>query len=116
MAGMNEPTQLDLLRQAQRRRDRGLARALSHAENLSLGWNIAADAALSRYLETITGTFLAEQFVAWARRVVGDPPDPRAWGGPIRRAAIAGMIQHIGYAPAASSNHSPKALWRAIQK
>ena len=113
---MSEPTQLELLAQARKRRDRGLERALTHAENIALGWNIAADAALAKYLETIgAGTFLAEQFVAWARRVVGSPPDPRAWGGPIQRAARAGRIVRVGYAPAASSNCSPKALWRAAQ-
>lgn len=114
---MAEPTQLDLLAQARKRRDRGLERVLTHAENLSIGWNMAADVALEKYLESIVGgTFLAEQFVTFARRIVGDPPDGRAWGGPIRRAAIAGTIKRVGYGLAASSNHSPKALWQEVPR
>jgi len=58
--------------------------------------------------------FLAEQFVEYATKRYGllPPPDGRAWGGPVRRAALAGKIRKVGYAPANTSNRSPKALWQ----
>jgi hypothetical protein len=114
---MTEPTQLDLLAQARKRRDRGLERVLTHAENVLTGWNMAADQVLDEYLVSIAGgTFLAEQFRQYAECKVGAPPDARAWGGPIRRAAIAGRIERVGWGMAASSNNSPKALWKAKRR
>jgi hypothetical protein len=42
------------------------------------------------------------------------PPDKRAWGRVMRNAAAQHIIQHDGYAPAESSNHSPKVKWRSL--
>jgi len=39
------------------------------------------------------------------------PPDDRAWGHATRLAVKRGWIKKVGYAPAASSNGSPKCLW-----
>src|SRR5579862_3887558 len=94
---MSEPNQFDLDWSA-RRRDDGIARALTHAESVRMGWNMAADELLLRFLGTVQGGFLAEQFVAYAEKgAFPPPPDARAWGGVIRRAAIAGIIRRVGY-------------------
>jgi hypothetical protein len=101
---------------AERSRDDGIARATGHAERVSDGWNRRADTALMSFLIEQCGVpFLSEQFVKYAleRFGVAPPPDPRAWGGPIRRAAAKRRIVKTGrYAPANTSNRSPKALWQ----
>lgn len=41
------------------------------------------------------------------------PANERAWGAAVRHAAACGWIVKNGYAPARSSNGSPKCLWKA---
>jgi hypothetical protein len=108
-------TQADWIAEAERRRDRGIDRALTHAELVRLGWNLSADKLLDQFLldRTPGCQFLAEELVAYALDSdLDEPPDPRAWGGVIRRAAKLGKIVRVGYARAASSNMSPKCLWQ----
>jgi hypothetical protein len=78
-------------------------------------WHRAADKLLDEYLVATRcqENFLAEQFVAWAASRIEAPPDPRAWGPVIQRAAHKKKIIRVGYAPATTSNGSPKCLWRA---
>jgi hypothetical protein len=99
--------------QAVARRDRGMAKASGHAESVSAHWNDDADRALRVFLRARDGGFLAEDFVAWTRwnRDIVQPPDGRAWGAVLNRAARAGLIRKLGYAPANTSNRSPKCLW-----
>jgi hypothetical protein len=102
-------------RNAELRRDLGIDRATSHAAHDSDGWNDRAAGALCSFLiERCGEPFLAEEFVVYAVNRFGlqRPPDARAWGGPIRRAALARRIVKVGYAPANTSNRSPKALWQ----
>lgn len=106
---------MNAIEQAIERRDTGIDRASSHAERVSEDWNATADAALRYYLQIIHGkSFLAEEFVAWARvrPNLDMPPDGRAWGAVVKRASRAGLIVGVGYAPANTSNRSPKRLWR----
>ncbi len=101
------------------RRDDGIGRATLHAERTSPEWNAKADDALRVYLDEINGrNFLAEEFVAWARVCPGlpMPPDGRAWGGVIRRAACGHRIEKAGAAPANTSNRSLKPLWHAARQ
>jgi len=99
--------------EAEQRRDHGIARAALHADIVVESWNASADRWLGTYLEQQRGPFLAEQFVAWLGERLAAPPDPRAWGAVIRRAALKRRIVKVGYGPAASSNNSPKCVWRA---
>lgn len=101
--------------QAIERRDTGIMHAADHAERVSQDWNAIADAALRYYLQIIKGkSFLAEEFIAWARvrPNLAMPPDGRAWGAVVKRAAHANRIEKVGYAPANTSNRSPKCLWK----
>jgi hypothetical protein len=95
------------------RRDGGIAKASGHAESVSPHWNEEADRALRVFLRTRDGGFLAEEFVHWTRgnRDIAQPPDGRAWGAVVNRAARAGLIRKLGYAAANTSNRSPKCLW-----
>jgi hypothetical protein len=102
---------LDLVRE---RRDTGIDRATARAERTHRGWNDAAYYFLLSWEPPATneGRFQAEDVVAAWR---GDPPpDGRAWGGVFQRAARAGMISKVGYAPARTSNLSPKTVWQKV--
>lgn len=43
---------------------------------------------------------------------VESPTDGRAWGGVVNKASREGLIIRIGFAPAKSSNGSPKPVWK----
>lgn len=104
--------QADWVSDADRRRDLGISRAVSHAERVVNEWNARADAALFSFLiEQCGQSFLAEDFVRYATLRFGlpEPPDRRAFGGVIRRSARAGKIIRLEYRLDAYC--SPKAVW-----
>lgn len=103
--------QLDIFT-ARTRRDVGMKRAGDHADRVSLEWRETAWQLLVMYLVGHREDFLAEQFVAWASPMIVRPPDPRAWGCVLMMARRRGTIVKVGYRPAATSNMSPKCLWR----
>lgn len=93
------------------RRDDGIQRAGDHAGD---GWKRRARGYLLEYLATHSGAFLAEDVREFAEeRGLDLPPDGRAWGAVVQGAARDGCIRKIGYAPARSSNLSPKVQWAA---
>jgi hypothetical protein len=115
---MSEP-QIDWVaastKQAKRRRDSGMQRAAEHAEAVIDGWQEKASEQLRIYVASRLGApFLAEDFVSWSRYRVPAPPDGRAFGAVLKRAARSGWITKQGYAPAKSSNLSPKVLWAGV--
>ena len=114
------------LEQAAARRDTGMERAVARADRAVEFWSEDAYAfvfeicsmlkspkAKEHGLSSAT-TFLTEDVRAYAeKRGLTPPPDQRAWGAVMQRAAKHGLIRRIGYMPARSSNLSPKALWAA---
>ena len=98
------------------RRDDGMKRAVDHADRVSHAWSVLAYQTLIDYLNyrNNTGTdagFLAEDFTGYAlARRVPKPPDNRAFGAIIQRAARAGLIVKAGYRE--DRYCSPKTLWR----
>jgi hypothetical protein len=100
--------------QAAYRSQTGQRRAQAHADDEQGDWKTGALVALQHYLLTIHGqTFLAEEFLAFTRkRLYRQPPDARAWGAIFTRARKLGLIEQAGTARAATSNLSPKPLWR----
>lgn len=102
---------------AKTRGDLGAERAAHRAERTEPGWiNRAAEAV--RDVVKFAGFVVGDQFtIEQVRACVGcalsEPPDARAWGHVTRRAVQLGYIEPTGgYAPAASSNGSPKRLYR----
>lgn len=95
------------------RRDAGIAAAESHADADAPGWTEQAIAALKFYAHNEQFEFLAEDFSSWAvtNHIIAAPADGRAWGAVLRLAAKRGLVRRVGYAPARSSNMSPKCLW-----
>lgn len=103
--------QLDLDFRA--RRDAGMARARDHAEADVPGWGDHAYALLHQYALDQRMPWTCEAFRPWAYdRGLPVPANERAWGPVVQRAIRAGLIERVGYAPAASSNGSPKATYR----
>lgn len=84
-------------------RDEGISRAVGHADAVCEDWSAMAYAWLerrSRYGGTTT--FRLDHFTIEQLRLasvfydIPAPPDPRAWGGIVRRAAKAGLIEATG--------------------
>jgi hypothetical protein len=105
---MTEQPQLDF-EAARRRRDEGAARA---ARSAGEEWAEAAYDYFCAFAKCFGKPFLVEQCVALANDKIGPPPDARAWGAIAKRAHKAKVVEKVGYAAAATSNCSPKTLWR----
>lgn len=114
-------TQLELLpvsaplrmARARRRADTGIARSAERAERCAPFWPGLAVEALRHYALTTDKPFTIEAARAYFAATLNPPPDERAWGAVTRIARQRGVIEHTGdYAPAASSNGSPKPLYR----
>lgn len=106
---MSEQLAIDFVRA---RRDDGIQRSGDHAGAI---WRRGARGYLLEFLSTQPGALLAEDVRGFAEaRGFTFPPDGRAWGVVFQSAAREGLIVKVGYAPAKSSNMSPKVQWRAI--
>ena len=96
-------------------RDLGVQRAADHANRVESEWTGQALGMLTAYATSASEPFLIEQVRAWAEKHgLPEPPDARSWGAVTRRAAAKRLIEKVGYAPAASSNCSPKVQWRRL--
>lgn len=100
--------------EAETKRDRGMARAVDHADREEPDWSLRAAHALHQYAQEHRGEkFLTEDVRAWAeaKMLVTEPPTAKAWGAVVKEGAKLGVIRKVGYAPAKSSNMSPKCQW-----
>jgi hypothetical protein len=95
---------------AEVRRDIGLACVETSA---GVPWVERAADLVARYARKHQGPFLCEDVRAAAagHRMIEDPPNSKAWGAAMQLARHRGAIRSCGYAPANSSNRSPKVLW-----
>lgn len=97
--------------EADRAQRDGMAAAVEHADDVVFAWSQRAEALLVEFAGGVE-TFLAEDARAFAaERGLPSPPDGRAWGAVLQRARRANLIQKVGFAPARSSNNSPKVEW-----
>ena len=87
---------------------RGLLRAQESADSNGPTWTDRALAALTSYAAVAKKPWTLEE----AREGLGDavptPKDCRAWGAVTAIAVRHNLIRPVGYAPARSSNGSPK--------
>lgn len=104
--------------EAAARRDEGMTLAVDKANRDAPGWSDEAFLAVKRFCASMYSgkLFLTEDVRAWAERggYVSRPDNERAWGAVMRRAAANGLIKKVGYAPARSSNLSPKVQWQVL--
>lgn len=98
-------------RQSRQQLELGLAQV---AESSGAAWRERALGYVREFVARVNGPFLAEDIREFAQeRGFADPPDARAWGVVMQRAAREHIVQSFAYAPARSSNGSPKVLWKA---
>lgn len=96
------------------KRDKAIQQVVDRADELDPNWSERAYGALTLYCRFFrTVEFIAEDARGWAesRGLISAPHDSRAWGAVMKRAAKNMLIRKVGYAPAKSSNLSPKVQW-----
>lgn len=98
---------------AETRRDLGIERAGEHADRVDDGWTDRAADEIAAFARAKGSPFVIEEVRPEAEKRIGSPPDERAWGAATQKAARAGSIKKVGYAPTNSSNRSPKVQWAA---
>jgi hypothetical protein len=110
---MSEQLSIDFARQL---RDRGMERAVDHAEREVAGWK---DAALEyvRLYALIHAEFICEDVRGFAdRRGFAPPPDGRAWGAVMMRAAKRGLVtktDRVACAKDPKVHMNPSTVWRS---
>ena len=111
--------QLDLIpkpaiERASARRDAGMEPVRDSAEREVPNWTALALDAVRRFAAHQGGYFTMEQCRAVVQAELPHQPRLRAWGGVTQSAIRAGFIEPVRgqYAPAASSNGSPKPMYR----
>jgi hypothetical protein len=96
-------TQLDLdLAEGWHRAEVGAARAADHAERKREDWNKRAMQFLEQFIDELKAeTFLCEDLRIYAyEKNFEAPPDERAWGQIIMKAARRRLIENVGLAHA----------------
>lgn len=96
------------------RRELGIQQSAEHANQAEDEWTGQALALLTAFALQVGRPFLIEEARAYAEvNGLPAPPDARAWGYVARKAYAKKRIDKVGFAPAASSNCSPKVQWTA---
>jgi hypothetical protein len=106
---------MQTLAEAQHAGQQGALTAAQHADWDSMGWTQKASILFLDYARDVMlgQPFLTEDARAYAEtKGLALPPDNRAWGFIAKAMRESGHIVFAGYAPAKSSNGSPKCQWR----
>jgi hypothetical protein len=106
------PTPMDVARQ---RGERGMEQAADHADRVHRDWQGKALAKCLSHIQTLPRDhkFIIEDVRLAVAGDLPEPPDQRAWGAVTQTAIRRLYIVKTGeYAPAKSSNASPKPLYR----
>ncbi len=96
-------------------RDAGMQQAMDHADRVIDDWSERAYS----FLVDFVGANPARAFMAEDVRVSAEgeglppPPDNRAWGGVVARAARSKIVKRLGYGAqkSVSCHCSPKSIW-----
>lgn len=102
-------------------RDRGIQKAIDHANENSLAWSHRAFIMLERFLmiNGPTFEFMGENIRIYAEQNgLEKPPTNNAWGGIIRKAAHQNLIECVGFreAKTVSSHASARRVWKRKSK
>ena len=111
-----EQTEMDFYKTGQQLRDEGIKQALDSAEKNTPTWQEQAYSFLLTYIKD-HNEFMAEEVRAASEGIVPLPPSNRAWGGIIRRAAIAGLIVRIGFRSVKNpkAHCAPCTVWKVVK-
>ncbi len=97
---------------AKNRRERGIVSSILHADDTAKDWADRAFGHLCMFAGSQSQPWTVEQFREYAAEHGLDMPEElRAFGGVTLRALHRKIITRVGYAPAHSSNGSPKPLY-----
>ena len=108
---------------AEELRDAGIKQSVTHADEVVESWSENVWKSMNDYCYFIKNGFLyakdrcfmAEQFRLFCVLLgLPDPPTHRAYGAIIVRAAKAGLIERVGYAPVKNkkAHCTPATVWR----
>lgn len=97
-------------------RDKGIADALDHADHEVKHWRDLAYTYLVSYCRRHGEIFTGEDAVDASKRDrMIEPPNDKAWGGVIKRAALAGVIVKVDTNGVRRKGHtSPCPRWRSL--
>jgi hypothetical protein len=100
-------------------RDRGIQQSVEHADRKHEGWSDMAFNMLKDYtaLIGIGGQITSEIVRDYAKQnLLPEPPDGRAWGAVMLRAAKAGLIKKVGWTTAQDPrvHCNPVSLWEIV--
>jgi len=97
-------------------RNRGMKRALQHAEELEEGWNVKALDFLYVYAKKNPGRFSGEMVRLEAKGIVPDPPSLRTWGAVLLQGSRRGWIKQVGYTKVTNpaAHQANAALWESL--
>jgi len=113
---MDQVTMDDVL--SRKLRDEGMQRAVDHADRENPSWSDKAMGFLDEYLSRLRSqTFRSEDIRKFAEREgLPIPPDKRAWGSIMTKAAKAGKIKKLGWTTASDPkvHKNPVSLWCKI--
>lgn len=95
-------------------RNKGINKAVLHANSAAPGWTDRALQMLDLYP---LQKFMVEEVREWAyANGLDEAVNDRAWGGVISKAARCGMVLHIGYRVVKNPNAhaTPASYWKRI--
>lgn len=107
--------QLDLFSGAEKR-DRGIARAINHADEVAPGWSVDAYRFLLTYMRTHS-EFMGEEVRVASEGILPDPPDKRAWGAIMVRAVKSGLLVRKEYRSVTNpkAHRSICSVWQVVK-
>lgn len=96
-------------------RDEGISRAVDRVDRAIAGWSDLAFDFIKLYAQQHRGQTFIGRDITQAAKSWGliEPPNDKAWGGPMLRASRAGVIRKIGTAPDPNRHCNPVPLWTA---
>lgn len=100
---------------AKRDAQAGIDQAVAAADHQHAGWSDTALEFVKLYALQHRGERYIGHDIVEASKAKGviQPGNTRAWGGPIQRAARAGLIKRVGFAPDPNRHTNPVPLWES---
>lgn len=96
-------------------RDEGISRAVDRADRAVAGWSDLAFEFVKLYAQQNKGRRFIGRDITQAAKEWGlaEPTNEKAWGGPLQRAARAGVIRKVGAEPDPNRHMALVPLWTA---
>lgn len=107
------------MKQAKVQRNKGIDKAVTHADEETVNWSNRAYQFLLAFLNNHNGPFMAEEVRSYADQLDFDlPPSNRAWGSVVLKAVRSGLIERCGIQAVRNkkAHCANAALWRQIRK